>query len=83
MYPPAAQTAACIEILRKAGARIVGTTKLASLAATEEPIGCIDLQAPWNPRGDGYQSPAGSSSGNGVAIASYPWSDIAIGPDSK
>jgi Asp-tRNA(Asn)/Glu-tRNA(Gln) amidotransferase A subunit family amidase len=62
---------------------VLGTTKLASFAATEEPIECVDYQAPWNPRADGYQSPAGSSSGSGVAIASYPWLDISIGSDSK
>ena len=83
LYPPATETVECIKILEEAGTTIVGTTKLASFAATEEPLECIDSQAPWNPRADGYQSPAGSSSGSGVAIASYPWLDIAIGSDSK
>lgn len=83
LYPPATKTAGCIEILHQLGARIVGTTKLASFAATEEPIECVDFQAPWNPRADGYQSPAGSSSGSGVAVASYSWVDVAIGSDSK
>lgn len=83
LYPPATRTAGCIEILRQSGVKIVGTTKLASFAATEEPIECVDFQAPWNPRADGYQSPAGSSSGSGAAIAAYPWLDIAIGSDSR
>lgn len=83
LYPPATETAGCIDILCQLGASIVGNTKLASFAATEEPIECVDFQAPWNPRADGYQSPAGSSSGSGVAIASYPWLDVAIGSDSK
>lgn len=83
LYPPARQTAACIKLLEQEGASVLGTTKLASFAATEEPIECVDYQAPWNPRADGYQSPAGSSSGSGVAIASYPWLDISIGSDSK
>ena len=61
----------------------MGTIKLASFAATEEPIEGVDFQAPWNPRADGYQSPAGSSSGSGAATASYDWVDIAIGSDSK
>ena len=82
LYPPAKETAGCIERLIQRGATLVGTTKLASFAATEEPLECIDFQAPWNPRADGYQSPAGSSSGSGVAIASYPWLDIALGSDS-
>lgn len=77
------KTAACIELLTDMGAVIVGTTKLASFAATEEPVECVDYQAPWNPRADGYQSPAGSSSGSGAAIGAYDWLDIAIGSDSK
>lgn len=83
LYPAALKTAACVQILEKEGAHILGTTKLAAFAATEEPIECVDYQAPWNPRADGYQSPAGSSSGSGAAIASYPWLDISIGSDSK
>jgi Asp-tRNA(Asn)/Glu-tRNA(Gln) amidotransferase A subunit family amidase len=46
LYPPASQTAACIKLLEEKGARILGTTKLAAFAATEEPIECIDYQAP-------------------------------------
>lgn len=49
----------------------------------EEPLECIDWPTPWNPRADGYQSPAGSSSDSGVAIAAYDWLDIAIGSDSQ
>lgn len=82
-YPPQDKTAACIQKLEHAGAHIVGTVKMAAFAATEEPIECVDYQAPWNPRGDGYQSPAGSSSGSGAAVASYDWLDIAIGSDSE
>jgi Asp-tRNA(Asn)/Glu-tRNA(Gln) amidotransferase A subunit family amidase len=82
LYPKASQTAQCIKILEEQGACVVGTTKLAAFAATEEPVECVDYQAPFNPRADGYQSPAGSSSGSGVVIASYQWIDIAIGSDS-
>lgn len=80
---PHTKTAPCIAKLENSGAHILGTTKLAAFAATEEPIECVDYQAPWNPRGDGHQSPAGSSSGSGAAIASYKWLDVAIGSDSK
>lgn len=83
LYDAPTKTAACIELLIAAGATIVGTTKLASFAATEEPVECIDYTAPWNPRADGYQSPAGSSSGSGVAMAAYKWLDITIGSDSE
>jgi hypothetical protein len=83
LYPPSRGTAPCIQSLINSGAHIVGTTKLASFAATEEPIECIDWFAPWNPRADGYQSPAGSSSGSGVAVAAYEWLDITIGSDTS
>jgi Asp-tRNA(Asn)/Glu-tRNA(Gln) amidotransferase A subunit family amidase len=83
LYDAPTKTAACIERLIAAGAVIVGTTKLASFAATEEPVECIDYDAPWNPRADGYQSPAGSSSGSGAAMAAYEWLDITIGSDSE
>ena len=48
----------------------------------EEPTEAIDFPAPFNPRGDGYQSPAGSSSGSASAIAAYDWLDFAIGTDT-
>ncbi|TAQ90704.1 hypothetical protein B7494_g990 [Chlorociboria aeruginascens] len=83
LYPPATETASCIERLIRAGAVIVGTTKLSSMISTEEPIQSVDFQTPWNPRADGYQSPNGSSSGSAAAIASYDWLDIAIGSDTN
>ncbi|KAL1638141.1 hypothetical protein SLS58_008978 [Diplodia intermedia] len=82
-YPPARSTAACVQKLLDQGAVVVGKTKLSSFAATEEPVECIDWPAPWNPRADGYQSPAGSSSGSAAAIAAYGWLDIAIGSDTS
>jgi hypothetical protein len=81
-YPPQGKTASCIQQLVAAGAVIAGTAKLVSFAAWEEPTQCIEYQAPWNARADGYQSPAGSSSGSGAAIGAYDWLDIAIGSDS-
>ncbi len=83
LYPPATETAKCIRILQEKGACILGVTKLAAFGATEKPLECVDYQAPWNPRADGYQSPAGSSSGSEVAVASYEWVDITIGSDSE
>ena len=41
-----------------------------------------DYLAPFNPRGDGYQSPSSSSSGSAVASAAYPWLDFTIGTDT-
>jgi Asp-tRNA(Asn)/Glu-tRNA(Gln) amidotransferase A subunit family amidase len=80
---PATANAPAIQRLLDSGAYLVGTTKLACFAAREEPPECADYQAPYNPRGDGYQSPAGSSSGSAAAIASYDFLDFTIGSDSK
>ena len=38
--------------------------------------------APFNPRGDSYQSPSSSSTGSAVASAAYPWLDFTIGTDT-
>lgn len=83
LYAPPTETASCIKKLEREGAVVVGNTKSVSFAVTEEPLECVGFQAPWNPRGDGYQSPAGSSSGSGAATASCSWLDISIGSDSK
>ena len=42
----------------------------------------IDYKAPFNPRGDSYQSPSSSSTGSAVAAAAYPWLDFTIGTDT-
>ncbi|KAF2690061.1 hypothetical protein K458DRAFT_399451 [Lentithecium fluviatile CBS 122367] len=72
-YPPRTKTAACIQDIYDAGAVVVDTTKLASFAATEEPMKCINWQAPWNPRADGYQSPTGCSQWKWSAPRSLEW----------
>ena len=41
-----------------------------------------DYLAPFNPRGDSYQSPSSSSTGSAVASAAYPWLDFTIGTDT-
>ncbi|CCC14296.1 unnamed protein product [Sordaria macrospora k-hell] len=81
-YGPCTKNAPCIQKLVDKGAVIVGKTKMNSFANWEEPIEYVDYQAPWNPRGDGYQSMGGSSSGSAAAVAAYDWLDIAIGTDT-
>jgi len=83
LYPPQSETAECVRTLLSLGAIVVGKTHLSSFAWKEEPTECVEYLAPFNPRGDGYQSPAGSSSGSGAAIASYDWLDFTLGTDSK
>ena len=80
---PAQTTAPAIQKLLDAGAVMVGTTKCSSMISREDPTEAVDFQAPYNPRGDGYQSPVGSSSGSATAIAAYGWLDFTIGSDSK
>lgn len=77
-------TSSYVKRLIDQGAIIVGKTKLCSFAGAEmPPAQVIDYLAPFNPRGDGYQSPSGSSMGSGVAMAGYAWLDFALGTDSK
>lgn len=42
----------------------------------------VDYHSPWSPRGDGYQDPAGSSSGAGASVAAYDWIDLGVGSDT-
>lgn len=57
---------------------------MSQFADAEDPTGdFIDFHAPFNPRGDGYRSPGGSSFGAGAAAGAYGWLDFAVGTDSK
>ena len=79
----AEQTASAVTALTDAGAHVLGMTKLSSLISREEPTEAVDYPMAFNPRGDGYQSPAGSSNGSAVAVAAYTWVDFAIGTDTS
>lgn len=80
---PADSTAAVIQSLARDGAHILGMTKLSSMIAREEPLDAVDFHTAFNPRGDGYQSLAGSSSGSAAAVAAYGWIDCAISTDTS
>lgn len=83
-YPAAETSAPAIQKLIDLGAIVVGKTGLSQFADAEDPTGdYIDYHCSFNPRGDGYRSPGGSSSGSGAAVAAYEWLDLAIGTDSK
>lgn len=80
---PAQTTAPMIQRLIDRGAIVVGKAKLSSMVSREEPSESFDYEVPFNPRGDGYQSPAGSSSGSAAAVAAYDWLDYGIGTDCR
>ncbi|KAK8059413.1 amidase signature enzyme [Apiospora saccharicola] len=76
-------TAAYVKKLISLGAVLVGKTVMCSFASSEEATDqWIDFQAPFNPRGDGYQSPSGSTTGGGTSLAAYDWLDCSIGTDT-
>jgi Asp-tRNA(Asn)/Glu-tRNA(Gln) amidotransferase A subunit family amidase len=82
LYPAANETAPIVQRLVDAGAIIIGKLKTTQFAAPENARDAIDYQAPFNPRGDGYQEVGSSSSGPGSAVASYEWIDLALGSDT-
>ena len=61
---------------------MVGKTKTTQFADTEWPTtDWVDYHAPFSVRADGYQTPSGSSTGAGTAMAAYDWLDFASGTD--
>ncbi|KAH7310692.1 amidase signature domain-containing protein [Stachybotrys elegans] len=82
IYPEAGATAPFVQKLIDAGAVVVGKMKTTQFAAPENARDAIDYQAPFNPRGDGYQEVGSSSSGPGSGMASYGWLDLALGSDT-
>ncbi|KAF2007617.1 amidase signature enzyme [Amniculicola lignicola CBS 123094] len=83
LFPMATSTAIAIAGLIDRGVQVLGKTKLSSFLSREEPSESVDYQTAWNPRGDGYQGPGGSSSGSAVAVAAYNWVDVGIGTDTN
>ncbi len=83
LYTAKTKHAACVQVLVDAGAIIVGKAKLQAMIMREEPLECVEFTAPFNPRGDGYQVPSGSSHGSAAAIGSYGWLDFSLGSDSS
>ncbi|KAI0669701.1 amidase signature enzyme [Trametes maxima] len=82
-YPPKERTAPAIQRLLDGGIVLVGKAKTSQFANGEVATAdWVDLHAPYNPRGDGYQDGSSSSTGPGTAQASYPWLDFAVGSDT-
>ena len=60
----------------------MGKTKTTQFAEGQTPLQWCDYTAPFNPRGDTYQSPSSSSAGSAVASAAYTWLDFTIATDT-
>ena len=83
MVSPADTSAPALQMLIDMGAVVVGKTKTTQFALGERPTAdYVDQLAPFNPRGDGYQHPQGSSCGTGAGVASYEWLDFGTGSDT-
>jgi Asp-tRNA(Asn)/Glu-tRNA(Gln) amidotransferase A subunit family amidase len=60
-----------------------GKTKTSAFASAEEVTDqWIDYHCSFDPRGDKYQSPSGSTTGGAAALADHDWLDASIGTDS-
>jgi Asp-tRNA(Asn)/Glu-tRNA(Gln) amidotransferase A subunit family amidase len=83
LMEPAKENALALQKLIDLGAVVVGKTKTTQFALGERPTAdYVDQLAPFNPRGDGYQHPQGSSSGTGAGIAAYEWLDFGTASDT-
>lgn len=76
-------TALTLTKLIDLGDNLLGTLKLGSLITKEELSEAADYQAPFDPRGDGHQSPWSSSSGSGAPNAAYKWLDFMLRTHGK
>ena len=84
LYGSKDHSAAQVQKLVDLGAVIVGKTKMSVFASAEEPTDqWIDYHCPFNPRGDTFQSPSGSTNGGAASLAGYDWLDFSMGTDSK
>lgn len=76
-------TAPAVQRLIDLGAVLVGKMGTVQFANGDRPTAdWVDLHAPFNPRGDGYSDPSGSSTGPGVGIGAYEWLDLSMGSDT-
>jgi hypothetical protein len=83
LYPERNATGPAVQRLLDQGAVLVGKTGTVQFANGDRVTAdWVDVHCPFNPRGDGYQDPSGSSSGSGAAIGAYEWLDLAVGSDT-
>ena len=79
VYEREEESADYVKKLLSLGAVIVGKTKMTQFASSDEPTDqWIDFHCSFNPRGDMYQNPSGSSSGATAFLAGYSCLDYSI-----
>ncbi|KAI8946022.1 putative glutamyl-tRNA amidotransferase subunit A [Xylaria longipes] len=83
LYPVKDASSGTVQRLIELGFVFVGKLKTTQFADSEWPT-CdwVDYQGPFNPRGDGYLTPSGSSAGSASAVSSYTWLDFSLGTDT-
>jgi Asp-tRNA(Asn)/Glu-tRNA(Gln) amidotransferase A subunit family amidase len=82
-YAESKKSASSITAFTQKDVIILGKTKLSMFLSRKNPTKTVNYQTSWNPRGNCYQGPGGSSSGSVAATAAYEWIDIGIGTDSE
>ncbi|KAJ4299729.1 hypothetical protein N0V90_004975 [Kalmusia sp. IMI 367209] len=82
LYGVATQTAPLVQKLIEKGAIPIGKARTVQFASGAHPMDWVDWQCPFNPRGDGYQSPSMSSAGSAAAVSGYDWVDFSVGTDT-
>ncbi|ODM23164.1 hypothetical protein SI65_00753 [Aspergillus cristatus] len=83
LYGPRNATGTAVQRLIDKGAVLVGKMGTVQFANGDRPSAdWVDFRCPFNPRGDGYQDPSGSSTGPGAGMGAYDWLDIAVGSDT-
>lgn len=83
LYGRQNNTAPAVQRLIDLGAVLVGKMGTVQFANGDKATAdWVDLHAPFNPRGDGYQDPSGSSTGPGVGVGAYEWLDLSMGSDT-
>ncbi|KAH8129887.1 amidase signature domain-containing protein [Trichoderma asperelloides] len=83
LYPAKEESAETVKRLINLGFVIVGKLKTTQFADSEWPTSdWVDYHGPWNPHGDGYLTPSGSSAGSASAVSTYTWLDLSLGTDT-
>ncbi|KAH3905666.1 hypothetical protein HBI56_201990 [Parastagonospora nodorum] len=83
LYSVSSEHAPTIRSLLENDAITTAKTKPNAMTIREETMECVEYLAPFNPRGDDYQTSSGSSSESCAALVAYDWLDFAIGSDTN